>query len=216
MLKLTPTVLCKTLIITLLFTALPMAAQYDAHLTGHVLDERTGEHLPYVNIQIKGTNIGTVTDESGHYLLQDLPIGQQTVIFSFVGYETLELPVTLEQDRTVELKAAIREVSKQLDGVVVTANRYATKRQEAATIVNVLSPKLFETTAVACMAEAMSFRISLTASVKCSPPAEYHADVIPKLVGGKRTHECAHICQLLTEIPVKCGFGIFIKCGEVA
>ena len=65
-----------------------MAAQYDAHLTGHVLDERTGEHLPYVNIQIKGTNIGTVTDESGHYLLQDLPIGQQTVIFSFVGYET--------------------------------------------------------------------------------------------------------------------------------
>ena len=50
-----------------------MAAQYDAHLTGHVLDERTGEHLPYVNIQIKGTNIGTVTDESGHYLLQDLP-----------------------------------------------------------------------------------------------------------------------------------------------
>ena len=168
MLKITPTVLCKTLIITLLFTALPMAAQYDAHLTGHVLDERTGEHLPYVNIQIKGTNIGTVTDESGHYLLQDLPIGQQTVIFSFVGYETLELPVTLEQDRTVELKAAIREVSKQLDGVVVTANRYATKRQEAATIVNVLSPKLFETTAVACMAEAMSFQPGLRVENSCS------------------------------------------------
>ena len=145
-----------------------MAAQYDAHLTGHVLDERTGEHLPYVNIQIKGTNIGTVTDESGHYLLQDLPIGRQTVIFSFVGYETLELPVTLEQDRTVELKAAIREVSKQLDGVVVTANRYATKRQEAATIVNVLSPKLFETTAVACMAEAMSFQPGLRVENSCS------------------------------------------------
>ena len=145
-----------------------MAAQYDAHLTGHVLDERTGEHLPYVNIQIKGTNIGTVTDESGHYLLQDLPIGQQTVIFSFVGYETLELPVTLEQDRTVELKAAIREVSKQLNGVVVTANRYATKRQEAATIVNVLSPKLFETTAVACMAEAMSFQPGLRVENSCS------------------------------------------------
>ena len=90
-------------------------AQYDAHLTGHVLDERTGEHLPYVNVQIKGTNIGTVTDESGHYLLQDLPIGRQTVIFSYVGYETLELPVVMEENRTIELKATIREISQQLN-----------------------------------------------------------------------------------------------------
>lgn len=35
MLELTPTVLCKTLIITFLFTALPMAAQYDAHAMGN-------------------------------------------------------------------------------------------------------------------------------------------------------------------------------------
>ncbi len=145
-----------------------MAAQYDAHLTGHVLDECTGEHLPYVNVQVKGTNIGTVTDESGHYLLQDLPIGHQTILFSYVGYETLELPVNMEADRTIELKATIHEVSQQLNGVVVTANRYATKRQEAATIVNVMSPKLFETTAVACMAEAMSFQPGLRVENSCS------------------------------------------------
>ena len=66
--------------------AAPLFAQYDAHLTGHVLDEKTGEHLPYVSIQVKGTNIGTVTDESGHYLLKDLPIGHQTIVFSYVGY----------------------------------------------------------------------------------------------------------------------------------
>ena len=143
-------------------------AQYDAHLTGHVLDERTGEHLPYVNVQIKGTNIGTVTDESGHYLMKDLPVGRQTIIFSYVGYETLELPVTIEEDKTVELKAVLSEMNKQLNGVVVTANRYATKRQEAATIVNVLSPKLFETTAVACMAEAMTFQPGLRVENSCS------------------------------------------------
>ena len=77
-------------------------------------------------------------------------------------------------------------------------------------------PLLASAIRVSSSAVAMSFRISLTASVKCSPPAEYPAYVIPKLVGGKCAHECAHICQLLTEIPVKCGFGIFIKCGEVA
>ena len=158
----------KYLTLALLMIAAPLIAQYDAHLTGHVLDERTGEHLPYVNVQVKGTNIGTVTDESGHYLLQDLPIGHQTILFSYVGYETLELPVNMEADRTIELKATIHEVSQQLNGVVVTANRYATKRQEAATIVNVMSPKLFETTAVACMAEAMSFQPGLRVENSCS------------------------------------------------
>ena len=146
----------------------PVFAQYDAHLTGHVLDEKTGEHLPFVNIQVKGTNIGTVTDESGHYLLKDLPIGRQTIVFSYVGYETLELPVNMVEDKTIELKAVIHEAAQQLNGVVVTANRYATKRQEAATIVNVLSPKLFETTAVSCVADALSFQPGLRVENTCS------------------------------------------------
>lgn len=142
--------------------------EYDAHLVGHVIDEKTGEHLPYVNVQLKGTNIGTVTDESGHYFLKNLPLGHQTVIISYVGYETEELPVVIKENTTVELKAAIHEVSQQLNSVVVTANRYATKRQEAATIVNVLSPKLFETTAVACVADALCFQPGLRVDNTCS------------------------------------------------
>ena len=143
-------------------------AQYDAHLTGHVLDEATGEHMPFVNVQLKGTNIGTVTDESGHYFLKDLPIGRQTIVFSYVGYEPLELPVNIIEDKTVELKAALREYSQQLNSVVVTANRYATKRQETSTIVNVLSPKLFETTAVSCVADVLNFQPGLRVENNCS------------------------------------------------
>ena len=159
----------KTILVFLLaVTAMAVTAQYDAHLTGHVLDEATGEHMPYVNVQLKGTNIGTVTDESGHYFLKDLPVGRQTIVFSYVGYEPLELPVTIVEDRTVELKAVLREYSQQLNSVVVTANRYATKRQETSTIVNVLSPKLFETTAVSCVADALSFQPGLRVENTCS------------------------------------------------
>ena len=152
----------------LLVIAVPLAAQHDAHLTGHVLDEKTGEHLAFVNVQLKGTNIGTVTDESGHYLLKDLPLGKQTIVFSFVGYETEELPVTIVENKTVELKAVIHEQSQMLSNVVVTANRYATKTQEAATIVNVLSPKLFETTAVTCVADALNFQPGLRVENTCA------------------------------------------------
>lgn len=150
-----------------LCTGLWAQEETDAHLVGHVLDEKTGEHLPYVNIQLKGTYIGTVTDESGHYFLKNLPTGKQIVVVSYVGYETEELPVVLKENVTTELKVAIREASQQLNGVVVTANRYATKRQEAATIVNVLSPKLFETTAVACVADALCFQPGLRVDNTC-------------------------------------------------
>lgn len=158
----------RILVCLLAVLSLPLMAQYDAHLTGHVLDETTGEHLPYVNVQLKGTNIGTVTDETGHYLLKDLPVGRQIIVFSYVGYETLELPINIVEDKTVELKATLREVSQQLNSVVVTANRYATKRQETATIVNVLSPQLFETTAVSCVADALCFQPGLRVENTCS------------------------------------------------
>ena len=34
----------------------------DANIIGHVLDKKTGEHLSYITIALKGTTIGTVTD----------------------------------------------------------------------------------------------------------------------------------------------------------
>ena len=81
----------------------------DAHLTGHVLDAHTGEHLPFVNVQIKGTTIGCLTDESGHYFLKNLPVGKQTVVFSMMGYETLEREIIIRADTTLELKVQIEE-----------------------------------------------------------------------------------------------------------
>ena len=67
----------------------------DAHVAGHVLDAHTKEHLPFVNVQIKGTSLGCLTDESGHFYLKNLPEGQLTLVFSMMGYETLEKVVTL-------------------------------------------------------------------------------------------------------------------------
>ncbi len=45
----------------------------DANIFGHVVDKATGEHLPGITIILKGTTIGSVTDDSGHYMLKNLP-----------------------------------------------------------------------------------------------------------------------------------------------
>ena len=133
----------------------------DAHIAGHVLDAHTGEHLSFVNVQIKGTSMGCLTDESGHYYLKNLPEGKHTIIFSMMGYEPLEKSVVLHRDTLVEINVAISEKSFLMDNVVVTANKYATKQKEVATIVNVISPLIIESTTSNSMADVLNFQTGL-------------------------------------------------------
>jgi outer membrane receptor for ferrienterochelin and colicins len=140
----------------------------DAHIAGHVLDANTQEHLAFANVQVKGTSIGCLTDESGHFYLKNLPVGTHTVVFSMMGYETIEKTVTLQRDTLIELKVAIAETSFVIDNVVVTANKYATKQKEVATIVNVISPLIIESTASNSMADVLNFQTGLRVEETCS------------------------------------------------
>ena len=60
--------------------------QSDASISGHIIDAKTGEHLPYVTVMVGGTQIGIQTSSSGHYVLRNLPLGKHDIIASFVGY----------------------------------------------------------------------------------------------------------------------------------
>src|SRR5574344_704042 len=139
----------------------------DAHITGHVIDDVTGEHIPFVNIQIKGSSIGTTTDESGHFFLRNLPLGEHTLLFSMVGYTSEERVVTVKENSTVELHVKMNEASFLIDNVVVTANKYDTKQKQAVSIVNVISPLIFETTSSNNMAEVLDYQTGLRVEMSC-------------------------------------------------
>ena len=59
---------------------------------GSVKDD-TGEPLAGVSILVKGTSVGTVTDVDGTFNLRGVPANAQTLVISFIGMETLEVPV---------------------------------------------------------------------------------------------------------------------------
>ena len=115
----------------------------DAHITGHIILKETGEHLPFMTILLKGTNIGTATDETGHFFLKNLPVGKYTLRVQGVGYKSVEKEVLITKGKTQEINFEVSEDAVMLDGAVVTANRNETDRREAPVIVNVLSPKGF-------------------------------------------------------------------------
>ena len=110
----------------------------DANVFGHVLDKKTGEHLPFINVLLKGTTIGTTTDNSGHYFLKNLPEGKFTLEYKALGYKTISKEVTLKKGKTLEINVELEEDQIALDGVVVSANRAETSRRLAPTLVNVL------------------------------------------------------------------------------
>lgn len=85
-------------------------------IRGTVVDAESKEPLPGVNIQVKNSQVGTITNESGAYTLT-VQNENETLIFSYVGYIKQEISISGRQEINVSLVSDIRN----LETVVVTA-----------------------------------------------------------------------------------------------
>mgnify|MGYP002303804801 CR=1 FL=1 len=139
----------------------------DAHLYGHVIDSKTGEHLPYATVTIPGTTIGTMTDASGHYFLKNLPTGTITVEARMMSYDPVRHEVTLKKGQSLELNFEITENGITMDDVVVSASRSETTRRKAPALVNVLDRKIFDNTNSACLAQGLGFQPGVRVEDDC-------------------------------------------------
>lgn len=139
----------------------------DCHLTGHVTSKITKEYMPFVNITLKGTTIGTATDATGHYFLKNLPAGKFTFVVSYVGYKTIEREVDMISVESLDIDFELEEDPMELNTVVVSSNRNETNRKEASTIVNIISSKLFEQTNSVCIKQGLDFQPGLRTEVNC-------------------------------------------------
>ena len=97
----------KLIFITLLcFTSLAFS-QSKGTVAGTVTDkELNNEPLPFANVFIKGTTIGGTTDIDGKYTIS-APEGNQTIVFSFVGYQTIEKQITVKANETLTINEAL-------------------------------------------------------------------------------------------------------------
>lgn len=106
------------LFITLFICAIS-TAQNKGTISGVLTDkEMNNEVLPFANILIKGTNISTNTDIDGKYSLSVNP-GNYTVIFSFVGYESVESPVEVKASEIITVNQVLSSGGYTLQDVVV-------------------------------------------------------------------------------------------------
>lgn len=121
----------------LLILILPLVCLGQTGISGTVTDASDGKPIPGVNVMLKGTDQGTITDVQGNYSISGN--NGAVLIFSFVGMETLEVPVA---QRTV-VDVSMRADTRQLEEIVVTgAGVPVEKRDLAFAIEGVKAAKL--------------------------------------------------------------------------
>ena len=96
-------------------------------VSGYVFDENN-EPVAYANVLFKSSTQGTTTNEEGRFYLQSDETWP-TLIVSFIGYETLEIP--LPKKVNYDLKFVLKEAASQLNEVVIVTGKQPKKNNPA-------------------------------------------------------------------------------------
>ncbi len=95
---------------------------YGATIKGTVTDATTRDPLPGTNVTIKNTNMGAATDLEGRYMISNIPPGNYTLRFTYIGYQDAEHNVQVTGPKsTVTQDAALKPAFIEGEEVVVSA-----------------------------------------------------------------------------------------------
>ena len=109
-------------LLTWLSMASSLAQTPMASLTGRVLDAKTGEPLPFATVYLNNSSQGTNADQNGIYRLMTVPLGNQEVVSSVLGYRTTRLPIRLTDTHLHTLDLKLEPADQSLASVTVKAH----------------------------------------------------------------------------------------------
>ena len=82
-------------------------------ITGSIADSSSGEHIPYANISVIGTLLGTVADVNGYFILRDIALHNARLRVSAVGYKEKEFDVEYNGKQSISLDLKISEFPRR-------------------------------------------------------------------------------------------------------
>ncbi|WP_300725828.1 SusC/RagA family TonB-linked outer membrane protein [uncultured Bacteroides sp.] len=112
------------LLLTMLLISIGLVNAQTSKVTGNVISDEDGLPVVGASVLVKGTNVGTITDVDGNFVLGNVPSTAKQLVISYIGLQTQEVAIQ------PNLKIVLLADSKQLDEVVVTA--MGMKRSEKA------------------------------------------------------------------------------------
>ena len=110
-------------------------------ITGRVIDSQSEPYYP-VAVSIEGLLMGGYTNEKGNFRINDIPVGDHTLVVSGLGVKTKKVPVKIVAGKLIDLgDIEIDTHVEQLDEIQVLGKSEARRQQEQAYAISVLDIK---------------------------------------------------------------------------
>jgi outer membrane receptor for ferrienterochelin and colicin len=107
---------------------------FGGKIQGVVYDADTKEPLPYVNVLVLNTEIGTTTDDEGRFYTLNVPPGKHSLEFSYIGYQTVKLEnVIVETGQTVRLEVKMKTTAIEVSPITVISEKELIKKDMVGT-----------------------------------------------------------------------------------
>lgn len=164
--------------LSLLCSLLVCVATYAQNITVNGKVTASGEEMPGVTVAVKGGTNGTITSIDGSYSLQ--VDAKSTLVFSFIGYETVEMPVKGQKVINVDLK----ESSVAIDEVVIAVPYGTAKKSTFTGSASVIDKKIVAASQVSSVSKALQGTVAGLQSFSTSGQPGEDADIYIRGVGS--------------------------------
>ena len=120
-----------------------------------------------MSVWIKGTTLGSASDEHGHFSIENIPDGTYVIEAQGIGYTLDSKTISIKNGKEVYVKLELKEDAIGLNQIVVTADRNARDRREAPVVVSTLSPQLMVTAQAEVIGDGLNFCPGLRMENNC-------------------------------------------------
>ncbi|WP_105013105.1 TonB-dependent receptor [Salinibacter sp. 10B] len=160
-----------SILFLIVLTASPVQAQSTRGAVTGTVTGPNGAPLPGVQVVDPALQRGTTTGADGQYRLDNLPTGDHTLEFRFVGYQTAVREVTLDAGETLQLDVSLKTRVLQTDGVTVTGTARARSTLRAPQDVDVMSTEDFQGRNSASLGKLLQENVDGVSSVQTGSQA---------------------------------------------
>lgn len=96
---------------------------------GNVYDKESAQPLSFASVSVKSLGRGASTDINGFFSLANLPEGPQTLVISYLGYDSTEISVNIKKNEIVYQSIYLSEGGKSIGEVVVSGKKAQAKSE---------------------------------------------------------------------------------------
>jgi len=93
----------------LIYTTSSQVQAQTGVIRGFVYETESGEPVIFTNVYLYKTSLGAATDVNGFFSIMKIPPGQYTLMVSYMGFDTLQIPITIKSNDLITKKLYLKK-----------------------------------------------------------------------------------------------------------